>query len=74
MNAKETECGASPLSSCGPIVVLSYSFGKVRNYKIYGDQWLRVAKLVAHLLVVTSALWVRIQTSLKNHIWATEAI
>jgi hypothetical protein len=29
-----------------------------------------VAKLVAHLLV-TAALWVRIQTSLKNIKWVT---
>jgi hypothetical protein len=29
-----------------------------------------VAKLVAHLLA-TAALWVRIQTSLKNTKWAT---
>jgi hypothetical protein len=31
-----------------------------------------VAKSVAHQLA-TAALWVRIQTSLKNHKWATEA-
>ncbi len=40
-----------------------------------GDRWLSgrwVAKLVAYLLA-TAALWVRIQTSLKNTNWATQA-
>ncbi len=45
-----------------------FIFPFYQGWQVYVEGW--VAKSVARQLA-TAALWVRIQTSLKNHKWAT---
>jgi hypothetical protein len=47
--------------------------GKVEGWVAKLEEWVDKSVPVARQLA-TAVLWVRIQTSLKNHKWATEAM